>query len=133
MAARPVPTRPWGHRTTGRDRTQYFCKWQGLPYNQCTWEDADTIRGKFQAEIDDYMARRDSRHVPALVFRRVNSGDFVKLPSQPDWVHGGEVRGARPGPVVAAPRADSRPLGLPGCPISRAFVVRSCATTNWWP
>ena len=78
-------------RTTSKGRTQYFCKWQGLPYNQCTWEDADVISGKFQAEINDYIVRRDSRHVPSPTFRRVNPSDFVKLDKQPDWIQGGEV------------------------------------------
>ena len=81
---------------SAREVAQYYCKWQGLPYSQCTWEDAAAIQPKFQNEIDDYMTRRDSRHVPSPVFRRPVPADYVRLSEQPHWVAGGEVCGKAP-------------------------------------
>jgi len=78
----------------GQEIVQYYCKWQGLPYERCTWENEDLIAPKFQNEIDEYMTRRDSRHVPSPVFRRVSPTDYVKLNTQPEWVTGGTVRRA---------------------------------------
>jgi len=35
----------------GSDNTMYFCKWQGLPYSECTWEIDTDIASKCQDEV----------------------------------------------------------------------------------
>lgn len=42
----------------------YLCKWQGLPYSECSWEDGALIARKFQKCIDDYMSRNQSKTIP---------------------------------------------------------------------
>lgn len=43
----------------------YLCKWQGLPYSECSWEDGALIAKKFQRCIDDYMSRHQSKTIPS--------------------------------------------------------------------
>lgn len=43
----------------------YLCKWQGLPYSECSWEDGALIAKKFQKCIDDYMNRNHSKTIPS--------------------------------------------------------------------
>lgn len=43
----------------------YLCKWQGLPYSECSWEDGALIAKKFQKCIDDYMTRNQSKTIPS--------------------------------------------------------------------
>lgn len=43
----------------------YLCKWQGLPYSECSWEDGALIAKKFQKCIDDYMGRNQSKTIPS--------------------------------------------------------------------
>lgn len=38
------------------DRVRYLCKWKGLPYSECTWEDREDISASL-SEIDDYHDR----------------------------------------------------------------------------
>lgn len=35
----------------------YLCKWDGLPYSECTWEDGNLISKRFQSKIDEYHTR----------------------------------------------------------------------------
>lgn len=42
----------------------YLCKWQGLPYSECSWEDGALIARKFQKCIDEYMCRNQSKTIP---------------------------------------------------------------------
>ncbi|KAF4790643.1 hypothetical protein TURU_138636 [Turdus rufiventris] len=42
----------------------YYCKWQGLPYSECSWEDGALIGKKFQARIDEYFSRNQSKTTP---------------------------------------------------------------------
>lgn len=43
----------------------YLCKWQGLPYSECSWEDGALIAKKFQKRIDGYMSRHQSKTIPS--------------------------------------------------------------------
>lgn len=45
----------------------YLCKWDGLPYSDCTWEDGNLIKRKFQHVIDQYHARQKSQKIPSKV------------------------------------------------------------------
>ncbi|XP_076103177.1 chromodomain-helicase-DNA-binding protein 1-like isoform X1 [Mytilus galloprovincialis] len=43
----------------------YFVKWQGLPYSDCTWEDGELLARRFQSIIDEYHARNKSQKTPS--------------------------------------------------------------------
>jgi hypothetical protein len=42
----------------------YLCKWQGLPYSECTWEEGELVSRKFQALVDEYNHRHKSQKTP---------------------------------------------------------------------
>ncbi|VDK25439.1 unnamed protein product [Anisakis simplex] len=44
--------------------TEYYVKWSGLPYSDCTWEDEHLIGRKYQDKIDAYHARRENAKIP---------------------------------------------------------------------
>ena len=44
---------------------EYLCKWKGLPYSECTWEDSSLIADQFQNEIDMFLSRNESDCVPS--------------------------------------------------------------------
>ncbi|VDK64796.1 unnamed protein product, partial [Onchocerca ochengi] len=44
--------------------TEYFVKWCGLPYSECTWEEEHLIARQFKDKIDAYYDRRDNGKVP---------------------------------------------------------------------
>lgn len=51
-------------RTIEGSGQEYYCKWKGLPYAECTWEDGALISDIYQDEIDNYMYRNDSDCIP---------------------------------------------------------------------
>lgn len=42
----------------------YLCKWQGLPYSECTWEEGELVSRKFQTLVDEYNVRNKSQRTP---------------------------------------------------------------------
>ena len=43
---------------------EYFVKWSGLPYVECTWEAADLMERYFMTEILNYEERQGSKKLP---------------------------------------------------------------------
>lgn len=43
----------------------YLCKWQGLSYSECSWEDGALIARKFQKCINEYMSRNQCKTIPS--------------------------------------------------------------------
>ncbi|KAG8933089.1 hypothetical protein FRC02_012457 [Tulasnella sp. 418] len=43
---------------------EYFCKWQGLAYSECTWESQEEVQRIALPEIEAFHARENSRMVP---------------------------------------------------------------------
>ncbi|KAK3096752.1 hypothetical protein FSP39_002924 [Pinctada imbricata] len=69
----------------------YLCKWQGLPYSECTWEEGELVSRKFQPLVDEYNARNKSQRTPtsskycrALKYRP----KFVPFKNQPKFIGG---------------------------------------------
>lgn len=62
-----VPSCRAGHsnQKSAAGYPDYLCKWQGLPYSECSWEDGALIAKKFQRCIDDYMSRHQSKTIPS--------------------------------------------------------------------
>ena len=69
------------------DIREYLCKWNGLPYTECTWEEETSISDKFQTEMDDYLKRQNILNIPhrsAKVAK--NRPKFKPIPFQPVWL-----------------------------------------------
>ncbi|XP_048736383.2 chromodomain-helicase-DNA-binding protein 1-like isoform X3 [Ostrea edulis] len=69
----------------------YLCKWQGLPYSECTWEEGELVSRKFQILVDEYNLRHKSQKTPtpakyckALRYRP----KFTPLKIQPSFLGG---------------------------------------------
>ena len=49
----------------GEDGSQeYLCKWRGLPYSECTWEDGQLVGCWYQDIIDAYHERNATDTIP---------------------------------------------------------------------
>ncbi|PWA31965.1 hypothetical protein CCH79_00019283 [Gambusia affinis] len=67
----------------------YLCKWQGLPYSECSWEDGALIAKKFQKCIDDYMGRNQSKTIPSRDLKLMKQRPrFVPMKKQPAYIGG---------------------------------------------
>ncbi|XP_039614859.1 chromodomain-helicase-DNA-binding protein 1 isoform X1 [Polypterus senegalus] len=67
----------------------YLCKWQGLPYSECSWEDGALISRKFQKFIDDYMSRNQSKTIPSRDCKVLKQRPrFVPMKKQPSYIGG---------------------------------------------
>lgn len=77
----------------GDEETEYFVKWKGLTYEECTWELASDISADFQDKIDQYLDRasrswQSDRREANLKTR----SRMTKLEAQPEYIQGGELR-----------------------------------------
>ncbi|EMP41190.1 Chromodomain-helicase-DNA-binding protein 1 [Chelonia mydas] len=69
----------------------YYCKWQGLPYSECSWEDGALIAKKFQSCIDEYFSRNQSKTTPFKDCKVLKQRPrFVALKKQPSYIGGHE-------------------------------------------
>lgn len=67
----------------------YLCKWQGLPYSECSWEDGALIARKFQRCIDDHMCRNISKTIPSRDCKVLKIRPrFVPIKTQPLYIGG---------------------------------------------
>ncbi|CAI4216269.1 unnamed protein product [Parascedosporium putredinis] len=77
----------------GEHGTEYFVKWKGLAYDECTWEAELDISPEFQDKIDQYLNRSvrswGSDRKEASVNTRTR---MTKLEEQPSYIKGGELR-----------------------------------------
>jgi chromodomain-helicase-DNA-binding protein 1 len=51
----------------------YFVKWQGLPYLECTWEDGELLSRRFQPIIDEYQARNKCQRTPSKLTKVIRN------------------------------------------------------------
>ena len=68
--------------------TKYFCKWNGLNYEQATWEEADEISVIAREQIDTYQDREKRALYPARSenYNRDRRPPFAQVPTDPDFV-----------------------------------------------
>ncbi|EJD02826.1 transcription regulator [Fomitiporia mediterranea MF3/22] len=75
---------------------EYFCKWQGLSYEFCTWESAEEIKGIAKEQIDSFMKREKDGKFPyrSQHYPKDKRPEFVKIKKDPDYVEvtGGELK-----------------------------------------
>lgn len=68
---------------------EYLCKWQGLPYSECTWEDEELIEKKFSKKIEEYYIRQKSQCIPSKMCKVLrNRPKFVAIREQPPYLGG---------------------------------------------
>lgn len=68
---------------------EYLCKWEGLPYGECTWEDGSLISKKFQPKVNEYYQREKSQNIPAKYCRVLKQRPkFVPMKLQPSYIGG---------------------------------------------
>ena len=72
---------------------EYFIKWKGLMYNECTWEAASLISEIAQDQIDKYLKR--TSEVPVSDKTETNLATrslFRRVTEQPDYIKNGQLR-----------------------------------------
>ncbi len=74
-------------RTSG-PLPDYLCKWDGLPYAECTWEDGELIQKRFPQQIKEYESRNNSQSLPNIKSNKLVRvrPRFVTLPKQPEYL-----------------------------------------------
>ncbi|XP_038857182.1 chromodomain-helicase-DNA-binding protein 2 isoform X2 [Salvelinus namaycush] len=66
---------------------EYLCKWMGLPYSECSWEDGSLLGKKFQHCIDSFTNRNSSKTVPSKDCKVLKQRPrFVALKNQPSYI-----------------------------------------------
>ncbi|XP_074651720.1 chromodomain-helicase-DNA-binding protein 1-like isoform X2 [Tubulanus polymorphus] len=68
----------------------YLCKWQGLPYSECTWEDGELIERRFAEKVNKFKTRNKSQKIPSKICRALKTRPkFVAMKNQPDYIANG--------------------------------------------
>uniref|UniRef100_A0A672V6T4 Chromodomain helicase DNA binding protein 2 n=1 Tax=Strigops habroptila TaxID=2489341 RepID=A0A672V6T4_STRHB len=76
-------------RKTSSNDPEYLCKWMGLPYAECSWEDEALISKKFQHCIDSFNNRNNSKTIPTRDCKVLKQRPrFVALKKQPSYTGG---------------------------------------------
>ncbi|TKS73409.1 Chromodomain-helicase-DNA-binding protein 2 [Collichthys lucidus] len=75
------------HKTPSSNEPEYLCKWMGLPYSECSWEDGALVKKKFQPCIDSFMNRNSCKTVPSKDCKVLKQRPrFVALKKQPPYI-----------------------------------------------
>ncbi|KAM9854675.1 chromodomain-helicase-DNA-binding protein 2 isoform 2-T3 [Aulostomus maculatus] len=75
------------HKTPSSNEPEYLCKWMGLPYSECSWEDGALVQKKFQHCIDSFLSRNSSKTVPTKDCKVLKQRPrFVALKKQPSYI-----------------------------------------------
>jgi SNF2 family DNA or RNA helicase len=65
---------------------EYLCKWDGLPYAECTWEDEELINKRFPHKIAEFEKRENSQKLPKSLKTLRIKPRFVELSEQPEYL-----------------------------------------------
>uniref|UniRef100_A0A8C9TW20 Chromodomain helicase DNA binding protein 2 n=1 Tax=Scleropages formosus TaxID=113540 RepID=A0A8C9TW20_SCLFO len=78
------------HKTaSSSNEPEYLCKWMGLPYAECSWEDGALIGKKFQHCIDSFNNRNTCKTIPFKDCKVLKQRPrFVALKKQPSYIGG---------------------------------------------
>ncbi|XP_034640160.1 chromodomain-helicase-DNA-binding protein 2 isoform X6 [Trachemys scripta elegans] len=80
---------PAHSRKLSSNEPEYLCKWMGLPYAECSWEDEALISKKFQHCIDSFNHRNNSKTIPTRDCKVLKQRPrFVALKKQPSYIGG---------------------------------------------
>ncbi|PPQ99451.1 hypothetical protein CVT24_005258 [Panaeolus cyanescens] len=84
------------HRETADGDMEYFCKWQGLNYEHCTWELQKDVNPIAKEHIAAYRKREAEARFPykSINYSRHNRPQFQKVTKDPDYIAatGGELK-----------------------------------------
>lgn len=76
-----------------REHLEYLCKWKGLDYDACTWEDHDAIKDQAAGEIRSYLARLQSRTLPAFNTPTQKRPPYKRIHEEPEYIKvGGSLK-----------------------------------------
>ena len=68
----------------------FLCKWQGLPYSECTWEDGELVRKRFPKLIEEFEKRQSANTYPPVNAKSQKAmrirPKFVTLKEKPDYL-----------------------------------------------
>ncbi|CAI5792685.1 chromodomain-helicase-DNA-binding protein 2 isoform X1 [Podarcis lilfordi] len=77
------------NRKSSSTDPEYLCKWMGLSYADCSWEDEALISKKFQHCIDSFNSRNNSKTMPTRDCKVLKQRPrFVALKKQPAYIGG---------------------------------------------
>ncbi|XP_042328510.1 chromodomain-helicase-DNA-binding protein 2 isoform X4 [Sceloporus undulatus] len=75
--------------SSSSNEPEYLCKWMGLSYADCSWEDEALISKKFQHCIDSFNSRNNSKTMPTRDCKVLKQRPrFVALKKQPSYIGG---------------------------------------------
>ncbi|XP_034443206.1 chromodomain-helicase-DNA-binding protein 2 isoform X2 [Hippoglossus hippoglossus] len=76
------------HKMPSSNEPEYLCKWMGLPYSDCSWEDGALVRSlKFGSCIDSFINRNSTKTVPSKECKVLKQRPrFVALKKQPSYI-----------------------------------------------
>uniref|UniRef100_A0A803U1K8 Chromodomain helicase DNA binding protein 2 n=1 Tax=Anolis carolinensis TaxID=28377 RepID=A0A803U1K8_ANOCA len=75
--------------SSSSNEPEYLCKWMGLSYADCSWEDEALICKKFQHCIDSFSSRNNSKTMPTRDCKVLKQRPrFVALKKQPSYIGG---------------------------------------------
>ncbi|KAI9463589.1 SNF2 family N-terminal domain-containing protein [Lactarius psammicola] len=84
------------HRDGSKGEIEYFCKWNGLNYEHCTWEPLEEIRPIAKEQLEDYRHREAEAKFPykSVAYARTQRPPFEKITEDPDYIvtTGGELK-----------------------------------------
>lgn len=84
------------HRESETGRLEYFCKWTGLNYDNCTFESADDVNPIAKDQIEAYRQREADAKFPykSVNYPRNGRPAFQKISKDPEYIArtGGELK-----------------------------------------
>lgn len=77
----------------GDEGIEYFIKWKGLQYDECTWEAAATVSEHAQDKVDQFLDRSSRSWNSDRTETNLNTRSrMTKIDSQPSYITNGELR-----------------------------------------
>lgn len=69
--------------------TDYYIKWESLPYSEATWEDSALIQRKWPKKIEEFYDREQSKRTPTRQCKALKSRPkFHEVKTQPSYMTG---------------------------------------------
>jgi len=77
----------------GEAGDEYFVKWKGLQYDECTWEAASVVSAHAQDKIDQFLDRSSRSWLSERSESNLTSrSKLAKIEKQPSYIKGGQLR-----------------------------------------
>ena len=84
------------HRDGVKGEIEYFCKWNGLNYEHCTWEPLEEIRPIAREQLEEYRQREAEAKFPfkSAMYARTQRPPFEKITEDPEYITktGGQLK-----------------------------------------